>query len=102
MFIGDVSQSHSAAKSGITCPVELFSTYKSGKQMSKRKRELEISNEFLKMVYFFINEQTNTLKMEKHSFQREVTKAVYAGFEQQFRNADVAWMERVERFASGG
>ena len=50
----------------------------------------------------FINGQTNTLMMEKHSFQREVTKAVYVELVQQFRNADVAWMERVERFASGG
>ena len=40
--------------------------------------------------------------MEKHSFQREVTKAVYVELVQQFRDADVAWMKRVARFASGG
>ena len=40
--------------------------------------------------------------MEKHSFQREVTKAVYVELVQQFRNADVAWMKRIERFPSGG
>ena len=54
------------------------------------------------MVYFFINEQTNTLIMEKHSSQKEVTKAVLIELMQQIRNADVAWVERVERFASGG
>ena len=70
--------------------------------MSKRKRKLEISNESLKMVYFFKNGQTKTLMMEKHSSQKEVTKVVYVELVQQFRNADVAWMERVERFASGG
>ena len=53
VFIGDVSQPHSAAKSGITCHVEQLRTYMSEKQMSKRKRKLEISNESLKMVYFF-------------------------------------------------
>ena len=102
MFIGDVNQPHSATKSGITCPVEQFRTYMSGKQMSKRKRKLEISNEPLKMVYFFTNGQTNTLKMEKHSFQKEATKSVHVELVQQFRNADVAWMERIERFACGG
>ena len=102
VFIGDVSQPHSASKSGIKCPIEQFRTYMSGKQMSKRKRKLEISNESLKMMYFFIHGQTNALKMEKHSFQREVTKAVYGELEQQVRNADITRMERVERFASGG
>ena len=31
-----------------------------------------------------------------------MTKAVYVELVQQFRNADVVWMERIERFASGG
>ena len=59
VFIGDVNQPHSAAKSSITCPVEQFRTYMSEKQMSKRKRKLEKSNESLKIVYFLINGQTN-------------------------------------------
>ena len=75
VFIGDVSQPHSAAKSGITCPVEQFRKYMSEKQMSERNRKLEISNESLKMMYFFIHGQTNKLMMEKHSFQKEVTKS---------------------------
>ena len=54
------------------------------------------------MVYFFINGQTNKLKIEKHSFQKEVTKAVYVELVQQSGNAEVAWTERVERFASDG
>ena len=70
VFIGDVSQPYSAAKSGIMCPVEQFRTYMSEEQMSERKRKLEISHESLKMVYFFINGQTNTMKMEKHSFKK--------------------------------
>ena len=55
VFDGDVSKPHSAAKSGITCPVEQFRTYVTEKQMSKRKRKLEKSNGSLKMVYFVIN-----------------------------------------------
>ena len=40
--------------------------------------------------------------MEKHSFQKKVKKDDFVELVQQFRNAEVAWMERVERFASGG
>ena len=46
VFIGDVSQPHAAAKSGITCPVDQFRTYMSEK-MDKRRRKLEIGNESL-------------------------------------------------------
>ena len=77
VFIGDVSQPHSAAKSGITCPVEQFRTYMSEKQMSKRKRKLEMSNESLKMVYFFYQRTNEHIKDGKHSFQKVVAKAVY-------------------------
>ena len=54
VFIGDVSQPYSAAKSGIMCPVEQFRTYMSEEQMSNRKRKLELNKDFLKIVYFFI------------------------------------------------